>query len=60
MIAHVAKDEWVRAADLFGSGTVGTGCGLELDKWVKPGDVIELEIEKIGKLTNTVGLKKSR
>lgn len=57
MIAHVAQDEWVKAGDLFGSGTVGTGCGLELDKWIKEGDVIELEIEKIGKLINRVGKK---
>lgn len=59
MIAHVAQDEWVKAGDLFGSGTVGTGCGLELDKWIKSGDVIELEIEKIGKLINKVGSKKA-
>ncbi len=59
MITHVAQDEWVRAGDLFGSGTVGTGCGLELDKWIQPGDVLELEIEKIGKLINRVGKKKA-
>lgn len=58
MIEHVAKDEWVVAGDLFGSGTVGTGCGLELDKWIKSGDILELEIEKIGKLINKVGTKK--
>lgn len=58
MIAHVSKDEWLRSGDLFGSGTVGTGCGLELDKWIKPGDIIELEIEGIGKLINKVGKKK--
>jgi 2-keto-4-pentenoate hydratase/2-oxohepta-3-ene-1,7-dioic acid hydratase in catechol pathway len=58
MIEHVSKDEWIVAGDLFGSGTVGTGCGLELDKWIKVGDVIELEIEKIGKITNVVGKKK--
>lgn len=57
MIAHVSKNEWIRAGDLFGSGTVGTGCGLELDKWIKPGDVLELEIEGIGKLVNRVGKK---
>ncbi|MBP9682490.1 MAG: fumarylacetoacetate hydrolase family protein [Bacteriovorax sp.] len=59
MISHVAKDEWVRAGDLFGSGTVGTGCGLELDKWIKSGDLLELEIEGIGKLVNRVGKKAS-
>jgi 2-keto-4-pentenoate hydratase/2-oxohepta-3-ene-1,7-dioic acid hydratase in catechol pathway len=57
MITHVAQDEWVKAGDLFGSGTVGTGCGLELDKWIKPGDILELEIEKIGILKNPVGKK---
>ena len=59
MIEHVSKDEWIIAGDLFGSGTVGTGCGLELDKWIKPGDILELEIEKIGILKNVVGKKKS-
>lgn len=57
MIAHVSRDEWVLPSDVFGSGTVGTGCGLELDKWIKPGDTIELEVEGIGKLTNKVGQK---
>lgn len=55
MIEHMGMEEWIRATDFIGSGTVGTGCGLELDKWIKPGDVVELEIEKIGKLKNIVG-----
>lgn len=54
MIAFASQDETLYPGDLIGSGTVGTGCGLELDKWVKPGDVIELEIEKIGVLKNRV------
>jgi len=57
MLAHVSKDEWVMPGDVFGSGTVGTGCGLELDKWIQPGDKLELTIEGIGTLTNTVGQK---
>jgi 2-keto-4-pentenoate hydratase/2-oxohepta-3-ene-1,7-dioic acid hydratase in catechol pathway len=56
MMAHASKDEWLIAGDFFGSGTVGTGCGLELDKWIKPGDEIELRVEKIGSLKNKVGL----
>ncbi len=60
MIEHVANDEWIRAGDLFGSGTVGTGCGLELDKWIKEGDTIDLFIEGIGHLKNTVGKKERR
>ncbi|MCB9060257.1 MAG: fumarylacetoacetate hydrolase family protein [Halobacteriovoraceae bacterium] len=54
MIEHVSKDEWVVAGDLFGSGTVGTGCGLELGKYPQAGDLLELEIEKIGKLKNKI------
>ncbi|TNF28288.1 MAG: fumarylacetoacetate hydrolase family protein [Deltaproteobacteria bacterium] len=58
MIEHVAMDEWVLPGDLMGSGTVGTGCGLELDKWIQEGDVLELEVENIGVLKNKVGKKR--
>ena len=54
MIAFLTKDDTVYPGDVIGSGTVGTGCGLELDRWVKPGDVMELEIERIGVLRNRV------
>lgn len=54
MIAFASRDETLSPGDLIGSGTVGSGCGLELDRWVKPGDEIELEIEKIGVLRNRV------
>ena len=54
MIAFASMDETLYPGDLIGSGTIGTGCGLELDRWVKPGDVMELEIEKIGVLKNKV------
>ncbi|MFL5625189.1 MAG: fumarylacetoacetate hydrolase family protein, partial [Ktedonobacteraceae bacterium] len=40
---------------LIGSGTVGFGCGLELGKLLKAGDVVELEVEGIGVLRNRVG-----
>ena len=45
--------------ELLGSGTVGTGCILELGPentggWLKPGDVIELTIEELGTLKNTI------
>src|SRR5690606_16944380 len=56
MIEHASKDEWLLSTDFMGSGTVGTGCGLELDKWIQPSDILELEIEKIGKLKNIVGI----
>jgi 2-keto-4-pentenoate hydratase/2-oxohepta-3-ene-1,7-dioic acid hydratase in catechol pathway len=54
MIAHVSRDETVQAGEVFGSGTVGNGSGLELDRFLNDGDVIELEIEKIGVLRNRI------
>lgn len=54
MIAHVSRDETLYPGDVFGSGTVGGGCGLELDRFLKPGDVVELEIQPIGVLRTRV------
>jgi 2-keto-4-pentenoate hydratase/2-oxohepta-3-ene-1,7-dioic acid hydratase in catechol pathway len=54
MIAHVSRGEPIFPGDLFGSGTVGGGCGLEMDRYLQPGDVVELEIQPIGILKTTV------
>jgi 2-keto-4-pentenoate hydratase/2-oxohepta-3-ene-1,7-dioic acid hydratase in catechol pathway len=54
MIAHVSKGEQLYPGDLFGSGTVGGGCGLELDRYLQPGDLVELEIQPIGVLRTYV------
>ncbi len=54
MIAHVSRGEAIYPGDLFGSGTVGGGCGLELDRFLQPGDVVELEIQPIGVLRTRV------
>jgi fumarylacetoacetate (FAA) hydrolase len=54
------------AGDVIGSGTVGTGCFLELngtgklndanyaEQWLQPNDVVEMEIDGLGKLSNTI------
>jgi 2-keto-4-pentenoate hydratase/2-oxohepta-3-ene-1,7-dioic acid hydratase in catechol pathway len=54
MIEFVSRDETIRPGELIGSGAVGTGCGLELDSWMRPGDIVELEIDTIGVLRNRV------
>jgi 2-keto-4-pentenoate hydratase/2-oxohepta-3-ene-1,7-dioic acid hydratase in catechol pathway len=54
MIAHASSEETLHPGEFLGSGTVGNGCGLELDRWLKPGDVIELEVSKLGTLRNRV------
>src|SRR5215470_13539681 len=53
-IAHVARSETLRPGEFFGSGTVGDGSGLEHLRFLKPGDVVELEFERIGILRNRV------
>jgi fumarylacetoacetate (FAA) hydrolase len=59
IIARASDSVMLYPGDVIGSGTVGTGCLLELTKfqgpWLKAGDVVELEIERIGILRNTVG-----
>jgi len=58
MIERASADVWLHPGDVIGSGTVGTGCLLELTKgqgpWLNPGDVVELEIERLGVLRNRV------
>jgi 2-keto-4-pentenoate hydratase/2-oxohepta-3-ene-1,7-dioic acid hydratase in catechol pathway len=54
MIAYVSRDETLHPGEFLGSGTVGNGCGLEVDRWLKPGDVVELEVQHIGVLRNRV------
>lgn len=57
--------------DVIGSGTVGTGCFLELNgtgrlndpnytpQWLQEGDVVEMEIDQLGTLTNTIAREDS-
>ena len=47
-------DEALHPGDFLGSGTAQKGCGAELNRWLQPGDVIELEVEGIGILRNPV------
>lgn len=56
LIEHVSRDETLYPGDFLGSGTCsgkqGKGCGLELGRFLQPGDVIELEVDKLGVLRN--------
>jgi 2-keto-4-pentenoate hydratase/2-oxohepta-3-ene-1,7-dioic acid hydratase in catechol pathway len=57
MIAYASRDLTLRPGEVIGSGTVATGSGVELDRWLQPGDVIELEADGIGVLRNTISQK---
>lgn len=58
IIARASQGVTLQPGDVIGSGTVGTGCLLELTKaegpWLQPGNVVELEIEMIGQLLNKI------
>ena len=54
IIAYISRDETLYPGDFIGSGTIANGCGDEMEKWIKPGDVVELEVEGIGILRNTI------
>jgi 2-keto-4-pentenoate hydratase/2-oxohepta-3-ene-1,7-dioic acid hydratase in catechol pathway len=58
MIAHVSQGEDVWPGDVYGSGTFGGGCGLDLGRFLWPGAVVELEAEGIGVLRNRIGPRK--
>jgi fumarylacetoacetate (FAA) hydrolase len=59
ILEHAGRNTVLRPGEILGSGTVGTGCILELGdgRWLQPGDVVELEVEGIGVLRNTVGAR---
>jgi 2-keto-4-pentenoate hydratase/2-oxohepta-3-ene-1,7-dioic acid hydratase in catechol pathway len=62
MLAYASRGTRVETGDVIGSGTCGTGCILELSMvhgidrypWLQPGDVVELSVERLGKLRNRV------
>lgn len=54
IIENASRDETIFPGDVFASGTMDRGCGLELDRWIAPGAVIEMEAAGIGVLRNRV------
>jgi fumarylacetoacetate (FAA) hydrolase len=57
LVEQAARNTRLLPGDVLGSGTVGTGCILEHGdgRWLQRGDVVELEVEGIGVLRNSVG-----
>jgi 2-keto-4-pentenoate hydratase/2-oxohepta-3-ene-1,7-dioic acid hydratase in catechol pathway len=57
VVAWASYCETIYPGEFIAVGTVSGGCGLEINRWIKPGDVVELEAEGIGVLRNRVGQK---
>jgi len=54
LIAYISRSETLHPGEFIGSGTVGGGCGLEQNRYLAPGDLIELEVTGIGVLRNRI------
>ena len=54
-VAYAARGESLGAGDVLSTGTLPGCCGLEMRRFPKAGDVVRLEVEAIGTLTNTIG-----
>jgi len=62
MIAYASRGTHLRPGDVIGSGTVGTGCILELSglygseryPWLRPGDSVDIEVEQLGTVTGRI------
>lgn len=54
MLAHASKGELLDAGDVISTGTMPGCCGLELERWVQPGQVVELEIDGVGRVGNRI------
>jgi 2-keto-4-pentenoate hydratase/2-oxohepta-3-ene-1,7-dioic acid hydratase in catechol pathway len=62
MLAYASRGTELRPGDVIGSGTVGTGCLLELSglhgaerhPWLQPGDEVTVQVEQLGALTGRI------
>jgi 2-keto-4-pentenoate hydratase/2-oxohepta-3-ene-1,7-dioic acid hydratase in catechol pathway len=52
ILAHASDGETLYPGDVLGSGTVGTGCGLEVGQFLQPGDTAAISVEGLGTLRN--------
>jgi len=53
-IAFASRDEQLHPGELFGTGTLPGGTGIENGHWLTPGDTITLSIDRVGEVSNTI------
>lgn len=54
LLVHISRSERLHPGEVFGLGTMPGGCGMENGHWLKRGDKIELVIDQVGSLRNTI------
>jgi 2-keto-4-pentenoate hydratase/2-oxohepta-3-ene-1,7-dioic acid hydratase in catechol pathway len=60
MLSYSSRDENLLTGDLLGSGTVPGGCGMEIERWIQPGDLVEIDMGPLGVMANRIGEKGER
>jgi 2-keto-4-pentenoate hydratase/2-oxohepta-3-ene-1,7-dioic acid hydratase in catechol pathway len=59
LLAWVSLGDNLQPGDLVGLGTLGNGSGLEIDRRLSPGDVLELQLDGVGVLRNRIGARET-
>jgi 2-keto-4-pentenoate hydratase/2-oxohepta-3-ene-1,7-dioic acid hydratase in catechol pathway len=54
VLAHASRSEQLRPGELFGTGTLPGGSGMETGHWLRPGDILELAIDGIGSIEHAI------
>jgi 2-keto-4-pentenoate hydratase/2-oxohepta-3-ene-1,7-dioic acid hydratase in catechol pathway len=54
VLAHVSRSQTLRAGELFGTGTLPGGSGMEIGYWLQPGDRLTMTIDGIGEIEHEI------
>jgi 2-keto-4-pentenoate hydratase/2-oxohepta-3-ene-1,7-dioic acid hydratase in catechol pathway len=54
VLAHASRSEQLFAGEMFGTGTLPGGSGMEIGKWLEPGDELSLTLDDIGEIHHTI------
>ncbi|WP_348726674.1 fumarylacetoacetate hydrolase family protein [uncultured Mycolicibacterium sp.] len=54
LLAHASRDEHLYAGELFATGTLPGGSGMETGHWLRPGDQLTLAIDQIGEISHPI------
>jgi 2-keto-4-pentenoate hydratase/2-oxohepta-3-ene-1,7-dioic acid hydratase in catechol pathway len=57
MLAHASRSEQLLPGELFGTGTLPGGSGMETGDWLQPGDTLSLRLDEIGEIHHTVAME---
>lgn len=54
VLAHASAGEQLHPGELFATGTITHGCGMEIGRWLRPGDRLRLEMERVGAIEHVI------